>query len=242
MSRVLIGVLVVVAAVVVGVVATLMLSDPDPVANPEVAVDEIPEEPSGPPPEQQSDEELDAGAPDAVVAGEDCTPSDADYFVALGWFSTLSDSPVNAPGVQVGQTMVTGNNLTIEFPVAGGPVYFAAGAIWATGDPVEFYSASAALDSRSVDPPDGAVTPEAYLLADSNQIEGTIVLAYGSGGSAAGAISDFTATYDPDSNVVIGTISHPEIDLDFIVEGTVETRPHYPSAACYREAVEAGRE
>lgn len=239
MSRVLIGVIVALAVFGVGLAAVLILSDPEPTVVPEVAADEGPDEPSDPGTEQSSAEE-----PDEIVAGEDCAPTDTDYFIALGWLSTLSDSAVNAPGIQVGQTLVTGNNATIEFPVAGGPVYFAAGAIWATGDPVEFYSVSAALDSRAVDPPDGAATSDAYLLADSNQIEGTIVVAYGAGGSAAGAgaVSDFTATYDPGSNVVTGTISHPEIDLDFTAEGTIETRPHYPSAACYREAVEAGRE
>jgi hypothetical protein len=239
MSRVLIGVIVALAVVGVGLAAWLILSDPEPTVVPEVTADEGPEEPSDPGTEQSSAEE-----PDEVVAGEDCAPTDTDYFIALGWFSTLSDSAVNAPGIQVGQTLVTGNNVTIEFPVAGGPAYFAAGAIWATGEPVEFYSASAALDSRAVDPPEGAATAEAYLLADSNQIEGTIVVAYGAGGSAAGAgaVSDFTATYDPGFNVVNGTISHPEIDLDFTAEGTVETRPHYPTAACYREAAEAARE
>lgn len=119
--------------------------------------------------------------------------------------------------------VVHGQQRNPRVPVAGGPVYFAAGALWATGEPVELFSVTAAVDSRAVDAPTGGETPDDYLTLDSsNRIEGTIGVGYGPGDSAAGAKipAPFTATYDPAEDVVIGTVSLPEMDLEFTAEGT----------------------
>jgi len=187
-----------------------------------------------------------------TTSSPSCEPTMVPHVVAKGWYDSLTPEPLAEAGY-IGDRFYMANVVEVVFPVDGGPVYFYGTALWTVEPSFESTSVLASADSRAADPIGSPTAPEHILLFDAGtgQIGGTGTIAAAvetldpenpTIGQTPWVPSGFEAVYDGGAGEVTGQVVHPDASFTFRAPATVEDRNSWPSAECYRQALEGAIE